>query len=99
MGAAWSEHATKLQIRTCWLCTVASTYNVLPECHSLARGYNYQHSELCLMILTLFILCILTELHCSFMTPTNASLIYRLPAQSYIAPTRFSITPSAVLFT
>ena len=35
MGAAWSEHATNLQIRTCWFCTVASTYNTLPECHSL----------------------------------------------------------------
>jgi hypothetical protein len=58
--------------------------------NDIPSGLNYQHSELCKMNLTLFILCILTELRCSFMTPMNASSIYRLQTQSYIASTHMS---------
>ena len=69
MGTAWSEHVTKLQIKTCWFFTVASTYNVLPEWHSLRAKVT--NIDLCKMILTLFILCILTGLHCLFIHHTN----------------------------
>jgi hypothetical protein len=95
IGSVWSEHATKLQIWTWWFCTVASTYSVLPECHSLrVKTTNILK---CVRWFWHYLFCAFWQLHCSFMTPTNASLIYVLQTQSYIAPTCFSVTPSAIL--